>query len=166
MEKKTFPRARCAGGPSVSSEHSETYTTSSVGTAARRIPRRRIVTDYSDKIRKIREIREFSAAHPRVSPTVLNAVIFYLEDGEIEKAQSKIKLDFDKFGLEADETLDFLDSLGLIDSKYQERLRYWKSKRKTAAELGVSEEELAHGVRMAHEVVSELIAEEEQDEQG
>lgn len=57
---------------------------------------------------------------------VLGAVIFYLNEGEIEQAQYKIMLDSDKFS-DRKKVLRFLDTLGLISPEYQERLNRWRS---------------------------------------
>jgi hypothetical protein len=56
------------------------------------------------------------------SPSVLNAVIWYLERDDIEAAQNKVELDSDKFH-DRRLTCRFFDTLGLLSEKYRARLK-------------------------------------------
>lgn len=72
---------------------------------------------------KIAAIRQYMNDNPKEADCpVLNAVIRYLGENEIEQAQYKVKLDSDKFW-NPKKMLRFLDTLGLVDNEYRSRLQ-------------------------------------------
>lgn len=80
--------------------------------------------DLSEKISKV---REFAAANPKISPSVLSAIISYLEQGRIEDACWKIQYDSDKFtSEELNPVLRFFESLDLITPEYRRVLIAWQ----------------------------------------
>ena len=75
---------------------------------------------------RIRSIRKFMEAFPYAgSPSVLNAVIWYLERDRLADAQDKVQFDSDKFP-EREQVVSFLDSIGLVSDSYRNILNRWK----------------------------------------
>lgn len=76
---------------------------------------------------EIAKIREFAENNPTVSPSVLSAIILYLEHGRVEDARWKVQFDSDKFtSSKMNPVLRFFDSIGLISPEYRRVLVRWQ----------------------------------------